>query len=161
MVNLDAVASFFYDRVMTEPDSNTIAAWTSLASVSRAMLERIERALRQGGFPALGWYDALLEIEKAGPGGIRPFELKDRLLLPQYGTSRLLERIARAGLIERTGCKGDGRGQVVRITDQGRAIRCAMWPVYAEVLSEAFETRLSPAETTELARLLRKIGREG
>ena len=48
------------------------------------------------GHPPLAWYDALLEIEKAGPDGLRPFELRKLLLLPQYGTSRLLDRMVTA-----------------------------------------------------------------
>lgn len=57
------------------------------------------------------WYDALWEIEKAGPGGLRPFELKVALLLPQYGPARLLDRMVKPRLIERRDCDEDGRGQ--------------------------------------------------
>ena len=142
---------------MHEPAPETIAAWTSLACASRAMLERVEAALKRAGFPPLGWYDALLEIEKSDPEGIRPFALKERLLLPQYSTSRLLERIAGAGLIERSGCAQDRRGQVVQITEKGRATRRAMWPVYAAELNATIGARLDPGEAAELARLLRKI----
>ncbi|MDY6828824.1 MAG: helix-turn-helix domain-containing protein [Pseudomonadota bacterium] len=126
-------------------------------STSRTLLEAVETALKSAGHPPLAWYDALLELEKASPEGLRPFELKERLLLPQYGTSRLLDRMVKAGLVERQDCEGDGRGQIVSISEQGRSIRRAMWPVYASVLSEAIGTKLTSKEAMTLTRLLSKL----
>lgn len=142
---------------MTQVSPDTIAAWTSLVSVSGALLERIEGALKAAGLPPLSWYDALLELEKAGPAGLRPFELKERLLLPQYSTSRLLARIEKAGLIERQACEDDGRGQVIVLTEAGRTTRQRMWPVYAEQLNHLVEERLSAGERQQLADLLGKL----
>lgn len=142
---------------MTKVSPDTIAAWTRLVSVSGALLERIEEALKSAGLPPLSWYDALLEIEKAEPEGLRPFELKERLLLPQYSTSRLLARIEKDGLIERQACEDDGRGQVIVLTEAGRSTRHRMWPVYAEHLSHLVEERLPAGERQQLADLLGKL----
>lgn len=139
---------------MTEPDQATQAAWAALMTTSRRLLETVETALKSAGHPPLAWYDALLELEKAGSGGVRPFELRSRLLLPQYGTSRLLDRMVRAGLVERQDCEDDGRGQIVRISETGRSVRKAMWPVYARVLSERIGAKLTSAECAQLTRLL-------
>lgn len=132
----------------------TITAWTTLMTVSRKLFEQVESALDAKGFPSLAWYDALLEIEKSGDGGIRPFVLKSRLLLPQYGTSRLLDRLVVAGLIERLSCDDDKRGYSVRITSEGRTLRRDMWPVYREALRQNFENRLSEADMKKLTELL-------
>ena len=139
---------------MSEPDRATQAAWAALMSTSRKLLEAVEAALKSAGHPPLSWYDALLELEKAGPEGLRPFELKGRLLLPQYGTSRLLDRMVKAGLVERQDCEDDGRGQIVAISEQGRSIRRAMWPIYARVLLETIGTKLTSKEAMKLTRLL-------
>ncbi|MBU4530736.1 MAG: MarR family winged helix-turn-helix transcriptional regulator [Alphaproteobacteria bacterium] len=142
---------------MTQPKPHTIAAWTSLVSAHQVLLDNIEATLKDAGVPRLSWYDALLEIDKADAEGIRPFELKERLLLPQYGMSRLLDRMEKAGFIDRQDVEDDGRGQVVRLTHKGRSIRQTMWPVYAEALTRLVEQRVTKDEATELARLLRKI----
>ena len=142
---------------MNTPDPVIQAAWVAIVSKSRTLLEVVEAALKHAGLPPLAWYDALLEIEKAGPDGLRPFELKERLLLPQYGTSRLLDRMAKAELIDRRDCDDDGRGQIVCISDKGHAVRQAMWPVYAQVLSEKIEDKLSPDEAAQLVRPLSKL----
>jgi DNA-binding MarR family transcriptional regulator len=138
-------------------DRSTTTAWTALVSASRILIEKVEAALKSEGHPPLAWYDALLEVEKAGTDGLRPFEIKERLLLPQYGTSRLLDRLVKAGLLEREACADDARGQVIRITEQGRGVRRAMWPVYARVLSEEFESRLTAKDTAQLGSLLTRF----
>ena len=126
-------------------------------SVGAEIVSAIDRALKDEGLPSLSWYDAILEVEKAGSDGIRPFALKDRLLLPQYGTSRLLDRIEKAGFIKKEGCKSDGRGHVVSITDVGQEVRQKMWAVYAKQLTLRIENRLDMDEASQLADLLKAL----
>lgn len=142
---------------MTDPTLATQAAWTALMTKSRSLLERVESDLKSNGYPPLSWYDALLELERVGEDGLRPFELRDRLLLPQYGTSRLLERMAKAGLVQRRNCEEDGRGQVIAIADQGRMVRSHMWPIYANALSNGLDAKLSANEISQLTKLLSKL----
>ncbi len=138
-------------------DRSTITAWTALVTASRVLIEKVEAALKSEGHPPLAWYDALLEVEKAGSDGLRPFEIKERLLLPQYGTSRLLDRLVKAGFLKREACADDARGQVIRMTEEGRTVRRAMWPVYARVLSEEFERRLTAEDAAQLGSLLTRF----
>jgi DNA-binding MarR family transcriptional regulator len=140
-----------------QPSAETTAVWTRLVRASTYLLGRIEADLKAAGFPPLGWYDALWELEQAEPEGIRPFQLQARLLLPQYGLSRLIERMARDGLVERRGVESDRRGQVLHLTDRGLATRRAMWPVYATALDRAVAQRLDRSEAQELARLLARL----
>ncbi|MBA3326334.1 MAG: winged helix-turn-helix transcriptional regulator [Rhodobacteraceae bacterium] len=142
---------------MTDVSAATVTAWVKLMTVSQALLGGIEAALKAAGLPPLTWYDALLEIERAGEGGVRPFELKARLLLPQYGASRLLDRLAGAGLVVRAACDDDGRGQLIRITEAGRRMRRAMWPVYAAQLYATIEGRLDAEDLQRLADLLGRL----
>ncbi len=144
----------------TKARKNTVAVWIKLIHASDHALSRIETALSDAGLPALSWYDALLEIEKAGKGGLRPYALKERLLLPQYGTSRLLGRIEQAGYIQRVACDGDGRGHVVQITDAGIALRKRMWPIYQQSLIDIFEGQINVEDADMLIGLLGRIGRK-
>ena len=143
---------------MPKPTDATIEAWTALVSASRLVLEQVESALKAAELPPLSWYDALLEIERAGPSGIRPFELEERLLLPQYGTSRLVDRIEREGLVEKRACLEDGRGLIVCITKEGRRVRRRMWPIYSKVLIASFESAATAKELQMLAQLCGRIG---
>ena len=94
-------------------------------------MSRVESALKAADLPPLAWYEALVELDRAGACGVRPFTLEETLQLPQYGLSRLLARMEVAGLVLRGTCPGDGRGQIVAITDAGREMQRRMWPVYA------------------------------
>jgi DNA-binding MarR family transcriptional regulator len=138
------------------PSPQTIAAWTRLITASRGLVDRIEAALKAAGLPPLAWYDALWELEQA-EAGLRPFELQDRLLLPQYGMSRLLDRLVTAGLVERLAVQADGRGQLVRISAKGRDTRGRMWPVYAAELCNLVEAPLRQGEAEALAASLGRL----
>jgi DNA-binding MarR family transcriptional regulator len=145
-----------------EPSEAAVRAWARLLRAQHAALSRVERAFKDAGLPALSWYDVLLELERAGregqgKEGLRPYELERHLLLPQYGLSRLLDRIEAAGYLKRRTCEEDGRGQQVVITRAGRELRRRMWPVYAGALNEAVTDRLSERDAVTLARLLGKL----
>jgi DNA-binding MarR family transcriptional regulator len=140
---------------MPKPCDATILAWTRLMRAHRAALTQAEQVLKEEGLPGLEWYDALLELERSGP--LRPRDLQGKLLLAQYNLSRLLDRMAEAGLIERRSCPQDGRGQFIALTAEGRKLRQRMWPVYARAIQSAIGARLGPREAAELAELLGRI----
>ncbi len=137
-----------------EPGETTLRAWTRLLRAQHSAQSHVEKALKDGGFPPLSWYDVLLELERAGKDGLRPFELERHLLLPQYALSRLLNRIETAGYLERRPCPHDARGQVVVITREGRRLRGKMWPLYGAALRTAVADRLTLREQETLSGLL-------
>jgi len=139
------------------PDDRVMRAWARLVRAQDAVMTAVERALKSADLPPLSWYDALLEIERSGADGIRPFELEKELLLPQYGLSRLLSRLENAGYTVRKSAQDDGRGHRVAITDEGRRIREAMWPVYAQAIDDSFAARLTSSEIGLLTEALGKI----
>lgn len=145
----------------SEPAKSTIRAWTRLVRAHHRALSGIETALKQNGFPPLSWYDALLELDRAGEAGLRPYELEEKLLLPQYGLSRLLARIETAGYLTRRPAADDGRGQVIAITESGRDLRVRMWPIYAAALQTTIGDHLKDDEAVTLAALLALISEPG
>jgi DNA-binding MarR family transcriptional regulator len=140
-----------------KPSPETVAAWTRLMRVQHKLLAGIEAELKSADLPPLSWYDALLELSRAPGGRMRPVELERAMLLPQYSTSRLLERLVRAGLVAREPCQLDRRGQFVRITADGEALRQRMWNVYAAALERHVGTRLSADDAGSLCQLLGKL----
>jgi DNA-binding MarR family transcriptional regulator len=140
--------------VGTIPSETVIRAWARLLQAQRLTLGVIEQALRAARLPPLAWYDALLELERAGEPGLRPFELERQMLLAQYNLSRLLDRLESAGYAERRVYAADRRGQVVVITAAGREVRKRMWAVYGPAIQRAVGARLAPRQAATLARLL-------
>ncbi len=136
------------------PNKTVIRAWARLMKAQQLALALIEQSMKEAGLPPLAWYDVLLEAERAGPNGLRPYELEMAMLLAQYNLSRLIDRIERAGYVERRTCEDDGRGQLIAITDTGKAIRRKMWPVYAKAIDSAIGMHLSDKEAKGLDTIL-------
>lgn len=149
---------YMYNVLMGKvPSDKVIRVWTRLMRAQRFALASIEGELKAADLPSLVWYDVLLEVESAGPNGLRPYELERAMLLAQYNLSRLIDRIERVGFVERKLCADDGRGQRVVITAEGRAIRRLMWPIYAKAIDAAVGTCLSEDEAEELGDLLGRL----
>jgi DNA-binding MarR family transcriptional regulator len=139
-----------------QPSEAVIRAWARLIRAQQAVLAAVEAELKAAGFPPLGWYDVLLELTRKD-GAIRPFALEQELLLAQYNLSRLLDRLEKAGYIDRRPCPDDGRGQEVAITAAGRALVKRMWPTYRAAIARHVGSKLSEDEAARLAALLGKL----
>lgn len=137
-----------------QPKEATVSAWVRLLRAHRVAMSSVERALKAAGMLPLAWYDVLLELDRAGEAGLRPFELEHAMLLEQYNLSRLLARIERAGLIERRACDDDGRGLTIIITDRGRTQRREMWPIYASAIETAVGAELYEQDILKLNDIL-------
>ena len=141
----------------TTISDDKVAAWVGLVRVSQRMLGDVEADLKQAGFPPLAWYDALLELRRAGTTGLRPFELQDKMLLAQYNLSRLTDRVVNEGYAQRLPCEDDGRGHVLAITASGRGLLKRMWPAYRSAIDRHFAGRLSTDEAKRLAGILDRL----
>jgi len=134
-----------------------IAAWARLLKASARLLDAVERDLKAAGLPQLAWYDALLELHRAGKAGLRPADLQKEMLLPQYNVSRLIDRLETAGYAMRIPHPEDGRGQVLQITEAGRALIRRMWRVYRKIIAENFASKLGEDDAGKLAELLKPL----
>ncbi len=140
------------DRV---PSDAVVRAWARLVKAQHLVLSAVESDLKAAGFPPLAWYDVLLELSRANGGGLRPLEIEGRLLLAQHNVSRLLDRLERAGHVERHPCPDDGRGQLVTITASGRDVPARLWPPYGDAIARHVgDTLAADARAAALADLL-------
>lgn len=140
-----------------EPSKAVVGAWVRLMRAQQSALLKIERTLREAKLPPLAWYDVLLELDRAGEYGLRPGDLERQMLIAQSNISRLIDRIAAAGYVERRPCDDDGRGQMIVITAAGKEMRKRMWPVYAAAINGAVGERISEREASGLTALLAKL----
>jgi len=135
------------------PSEAVQRAWVQLVRAQQKAVASIEQALRKAKLPPLAWYDALLELERAG-GSMRPFELERVTLVAQYNLSRLIDRLEKAGYVERRVYANDRRGQVIAITRAGKAIRRRTWSVFGPAIQAAVGDHLSPKQIDMLNALL-------
>ena len=140
------------------PSSEATAAWIRLMRVQSRVLDAVEQDLKKAGFPPLAGYDALLELSRAPSGELRPVELEKHMLIPQYSTSRLIDRLVDEGLAARRECKIDKRGQFVEITEAGRDLQKRMWSAYSSAIEKHVGSKLSDADAAKLCGLLDRLG---
>src|SRR3984957_2777870 len=114
-----------------KPSTEATAAWIRLMRLQSRGLDAVEQDFKKAGFPPLAWYDALLELSRAPSGEMRPVELEKQMLIPQYSTSRLIERLVDEGLAAGRECRSDKRGQFVEVTEAGREPQKKMWGAYS------------------------------
>ena len=128
---------------MTDLAKKEIRAWNRLSRVHALVTGALDARLKGAGLPPASWYPILSALGKADVAGLRPFEIEEATGEAQYNVSRLLDRMAKAGVVLRSPCEDDRRGWRVALAEPGRAMHARMWEVYAACLAESFVDPLS------------------
>jgi len=132
-----------------------LTAWRSFLRAHAQVVRELERELQSDQQLALTDYDVLVQLANAGEHRLRMSELADRLLLSRSGATRLIDRLVAEGLVERTSCESDRRGQWASLTDAGYDRLRRASPTHLRGVARHFLDHLS---TDDLAALERMLG---
>jgi DNA-binding MarR family transcriptional regulator len=106
----------------SEPDPFTpaeFAAWRGMLRVHSRVMRELDRRLLQKHGLGIDAYGVLVTLV-GGPGSqLTIGELGDRRNLSPSGISRAVDKLARAGLVERSTNPADARSLLVRLTSDG------------------------------------------
>jgi DNA-binding MarR family transcriptional regulator len=139
-----------------DPDDG-VAAWAALLRTHAAVVRQLERDLdRTHGMP-LTWYDVLLELNSAAERRLRMQELGERAVLSRSRISRIVDELARAGLVVREPDPVDRRGSWAVITDAGRARLRGAAPSYLDGIARHFADHLTAAERAAISTGLERV----
>ena len=145
---------------MTSPISHhdpRLAAWQTFLRAHAHVVRALERELSDDQALALTDYDVLVQLSAAEHRRLRMSELADRLLLSRSGITRLVDRLAADGLVERVTCDDDRRGQWASLTDAGHERLRRASPIHLRGVAEHFLDRLSADEVAALERTLARL----
>jgi DNA-binding MarR family transcriptional regulator len=120
------------------------------------VLRAIEADLSRARTIPLTWYDVLLELHGAD-GRLRMRTLGERVVLSRTRVSRLVDELAREGLVVREPDPADGRVTFAVITDEGRAALRATAPVYRRGIDQHFTRHLTAEEQDVLVEALGRV----
>ncbi|RRR98436.1 MarR family winged helix-turn-helix transcriptional regulator [Glycomyces terrestris] len=130
-------------------------AWESLLTAHASLMKRFaaepiwdQLSMRE--------YDVLYTLSKHD-GPIRLFELGRGVLLSQPALSRLVERLAERGLVERTPDPEDGRGLRLGLTAAGREAQRSVGGRHAVDVARAVADVLTDEEMRQLESIGRKL----
>lgn len=121
------------------------------------VVDRLDRLLRERVGIQLTWYEVLAQLSSTPDGRMSMKQLADSVMLSKSGITRLVDRMERAGLVERNSCTHDGRICFAAFTRRGLAVLQVARPVAAEGIDEYFARHLRPDEAEVLARALRRV----
>jgi DNA-binding MarR family transcriptional regulator len=104
-----------------------------------------------------GEFDVIATLRRAGePYELTPKQLYEALMLSSGAMTSRLDRLERAGLIERRASATDRRSVDVRLTQKGCKLIDEILPLHVANEQEALAS-LSPKEQEQLDRLLGKL----
>ena len=130
--------------------------WESLFRAQVAVMRRLQSgpAFRN---LAVNEYDVLFTLSRCPSGWLRLNELNDNVLLSQSSLSRLVDRLEKRGLVERMPAPDDGRGVLLKLTEEGAALQKEIGREHVRDIAELVGPALTAAEQRELLRLTEKL----
>jgi DNA-binding MarR family transcriptional regulator len=134
-----------------------VAAWAALLRTHAAVVRDLERDLdRAQGLP-LTWYDVLLELNSAEDRRLRMQELGERAVLSRSRISRIVDELARGGLVVREPDPTDRRGSWAVLTEAGRARLRGAAPTYLDGIARHFADHLTAQERSAIVTGLERV----
>ncbi len=140
-----------------ERDEQRVSAWLSLVQANAAVADALDGSLQRSVGISLTWHEVLAHLGEAPAGRLRMHELARSVLLSKSGVTRLVDRLAEAGLVTRDLCSPDRRGVFAAITPEGREMLERAGPVFAAALDVHFGHHLGERDVANLQDALGKL----
>jgi DNA-binding MarR family transcriptional regulator len=132
-------------------------AWGALARTHAAVTGRLQEALAQADFPPLPWYEVLATVSDAPDRRMRMGDLAEALVITRGGLTKLVDRLIKAGLMERTFCESDRRVSYATLLPAGEELLEAMRPIVVGELEVAFAANITARQAQQLREMLDSV----
>jgi len=128
-----------------------------LTRTHAAIVQRLQEALAGAELPPLPWYEVLATVADAPEERMKMGELAEALVITRGGLTKLVDRLVKAGLLERTFCETDRRVSYATLLPAGHGLLEEMRPVVVVELNVAFASKLSEGEAEGLRDTLERV----
>src|SRR6266516_1377797 len=132
-------------------------AWGALTRTHGAIVQRLQEVLAAADFPPLPWYEVLATVAEAPEERMKMGDLAEALVITRGGLTKLVDRLVKAGLLERTFCETDRRVSYATLLPAGRDLLGEMRPVVVAELEVAFSANLSVRQAEGLRDTLDRV----
>ena len=132
-------------------------AWIALVQAHAAITGRVQEALAGADFPPLPWYEVLRTLADAPEQRMKMGDLAEALVISRGGLTKLVDRLIKAGLLERTFCETDRRVSYATLLPAGRDLYEEMRPVVVTELRASFSEKLSVDEADAMRESLERV----
>jgi DNA-binding MarR family transcriptional regulator len=132
-------------------------AWGALTRTHAAIVGRLQEALAASDFPPLPWYEVLATVADAPEQRMKMGELAEAMVITRGGLTKLVDRLIKAGLMERTFCETDRRVSYATLLPAGHDLLEEMRPIVIAELKVAFAANLTDGQADELRGMLEQV----
>jgi DNA-binding MarR family transcriptional regulator len=139
------------------PDPQRLEAWRAFLRAHAVLTDTLDRELQAERDLPLAWYDVLLNLAESGDHRLRMRDLADRVMLSRSGLTRLVDRMATAGLVSRQPDPDDRRGTLACLTDTGLQTLRRAAPVHLRGVQEHFASHLRDDEVDVVRAALQRV----
>ncbi len=136
--------------------------WLNLSRTAAEVGHVVEQKLRPYGLSPTQ-YNVLRILRGAGPQGLCQYQVRERLVAQVPDVPRILDRMEKAGWVERVRAETDKRMVMATLSERGQQLVAELDEPLPAMMSELFQA-LTDAELVRLNELLvcaRKVGHAG
>lgn len=113
-----------------------VSKWRDMQSAYVTLSTALERELEAGYDIGLSEYEILDLVSEVDDGNCRMKDLGSLSPMSQSALSKIVDRLQRAGLLERSSCDDDRRALLVSLTDKGRDLHAQASGTYLGLIGE-------------------------
>lgn len=134
-----------------------LTAWQAFLHAHEQVTNILDSELRNEHGLTWSEYDVLVRLARAPKGSLRMSDLAQRVMMSPSGLTRVVDRLADEGLVDRRRDSGDGRVVFTQLTDRGRDRVRKAARTHLRGVHEHFTSRLSPGQLRNVASALETI----
>lgn len=138
-------------------DDERVTAMGMLVEAHAAVLRATQPSLDAAGL-SNQWFEVLLRLGRTPGHRLRMSELAASMSsITPSGLTRLIDRMAEEGLVERVQCQEDRRGAFAALTPAGEDRLVEVWPAHVADIDRCYTSLLSERELAAVTTAMRKV----
>ena len=144
-------------EMTTTAEDQKLTAWRMFLATYGMTIRALEHEMLEDQGIPLTWYEILARLDATPDGRMQMKDLAECILLSRSGLTRLFDRMAAEGLVDRHPCPEDRRGTYAAITDEGRSKLNNAMPSHIQSINEHFLRYLDVFDVQALQRVMTKV----
>ena len=142
---------------LSSPSRAALVTWRAFFECGLALEDLLGVELEESTGLTFRWYDVLVHLQEAGPGGMPMTALADAILTSKSGLTRVIDKMEAAGLVVRNRPADNRRVVIVSLTGSGTESVEHARLIHRDGIRRHFAEHLTPDELDALGETLEKL----
>ena len=137
--------------------TNATNTWGAILEAYGRLSRTLDAEMRAETGLSLAWYEVLYLLARSPEGRLRMSDLADQTMTSRSAATRLVDRLVRDELVERTSCSSDRRGTEVALTEAGRETFIRAGRVHLRGIETHIGGQLTDREMADITHALSRV----